>query len=344
MSERNDDRDEIGVNLKTNSELVTRYLRSMCGSVFTESTAKTYCSFLRGYIRFLADRSLSIFTAEDKDVLAYMKLRAQNGRRQRTIAGDKTAITGLYKWIRLESDNDAQIDYLFLKSIDPSRFLTPPPIEREALDPDELNALYDAFETRRDRLIATTGVETGGRSIDLRELRIDDVDFGEQEIVLPDQKTGGTNTIPISDVLATELKHWLKICRPIYNGSEDHDYLFPSNSGDQLAGGYLLTIVQNAAEKAGIQEVIGETRITEREREVRGVESDVRQWKKVNVHVLRHTFNRILEDAGLPLKSRRDALNHECSETTEKYYSSDSTEYKDLIRDLLHDNQPSEED
>jgi len=338
MSEQDDNRDEIDVNLKTKSESATRYLRSSCGSVFTESTAITYCSFLRGYIRFLHNRSLSIFTAENKDVISYMKLRSQNGRREKTIKGDKTAITGLYKWIRLQTDRDAQVDFLAIKSINTSRFLTPPAIQREALNPDELNALYNEFKRLRDRLMATVGAETGPRSIDLRSIRIDDVDFSGQEIMLSDQKTGGSNSIPISDVLATELKHWLDVYRPTYNGSENHDYLFASSSGGQLSAGYLLTIIQDAAERAGIQEVIAETEITKREREARGVTSDVRQWKRVNVHVLRHTFNRILEDAGLSLKLRRDALNHDQSETTEKYYSSDSTEYKDLIREFLHEN------
>jgi len=281
---------------------------------------------------------LSTLTAEEKDVLAYMKLRARNERAQKTIEGDKTAIIGLYKWYRLETDKSAQIDYLFLKSIKPSRFATPSAIEREPLDPDELKALYDGFETPRNRLIATTGAETGGRNTDLRSLQIDDVDFKAQEIVLPDQKTNSTNTIPISDVLTTELKHWLEVYRPTYYGSEDHDYFFPSSEGGKLNGCTLLKIVENAAERAGIQEVIEERKITKREKEKCGFTVDVRQYKKVNVHVLRHTFSRILEDAGLSLESRRDALNHKQSETTEKYYSSDSTEYKELIRELFHDN------
>ena len=344
MDSHSDDRDEIDVNLQTDSELATEYLRSACGSVISEGTAETYCSCLRGYTRFLDNHSLSVLTCGNKNVLSYMKHRAQIGRRRKTIVNDKAAIIGLYKYIRLETEEEAQVDYLFLKSIDPRRFLTPPSIEREPLGPEELDALYGGFKTQRDRLMATVGAETGPRNIDLRDIRISDVDFEEQEIVLSDQKTGGHNRIPISDVLATELKHWLEVYRPTYYGSEDHDYFFPSTVGGQLSGAHFLQIVQKAAENAGIQEVIAKTKISEREKEALGYRSDYKEWKKVNVHVLRHTFNRIMEDAGLTLKQRSDALNHDNSETTEKYYSSDSSDYRDLIRELLHGNPDSEED
>ena len=333
-----DDRTTDVSDLKLGSELATQYLRSECGATICLNTAKTYQSNLKGYLAYLERNSTDVLTVESQSVRSFLKMRARQNRREESIRNDLTAIRGLYKWIRLESEEEAQIDYLYLKEIDAGRFLTPPAIERKPLEREELEMLYDELGTLRDRLLVTVGAELGPRSIDLREIKIRDVDFDNRSISLSDTKNKDEYSLPISDPLAVELDYWLSVHRPTYPYSDDHGFLFPSQEGGSLSGERLLGIVQKAASSAGIQETLGISELSPRQQEALGIDSDVREWKKVTVHALRHTFSHLMKEAGIPPEGRRDALNHDSVETTEKYYSLDDTEYKDLIRELLHSN------
>ncbi|WP_049896354.1 tyrosine-type recombinase/integrase [Natrialba chahannaoensis] len=335
MSEKNSEIKD-GLELKTGSKLATEYLHSECGATISRNTAKTYQSYLRGYIEHLDEISVEVLSAKSQNVRSYLKKRARHGRREGTLRLDLTVIKGLYKWIRLETEKEALIDYLSLENIDIGRFRTPPTIEREPLNKDELEALYDELDTFRDRLMVTVGAELGPRNIDLRKIRVGDVDFEGRTISLSDSKARDRYSLPISDTLAVELKHWLTVYRPTYPFSEDHDYVFPSNQGGHLSDSRLLAIVKEAARNAGIQESLGESWMSERQKDALGTDADIREWKKVTVHALRHTFGHLMEEAGLSPEARRDALNHKSTETTEKYYSSNATEYKELIRELLH--------
>ncbi|GAB7018739.1 tyrosine-type recombinase/integrase [Halostagnicola bangensis] len=342
MSRRNSDTgDELELN--TGSELATEYLYSECGATICRNSAKTYQSYLRGYIEYLDEISVEVLSAKSQNVRSYLKKRTRQGKREGALRLDLTVIKGLYKWIRLETEKEAQVDYLALENIDIGRFRTTPPIEREPLTKDELEALYEELDTFRDRLLVTIGAELGPRNIDLRKIRIEDIDFESKTIDLSDTKTRDRYTLPISDSLAVELKHWLTVHRSTYPYSEDHDYVFPSRQGGHLSRTHLLGIVKKAARNAGIQETLGKSRMSERQKDALGTDADVREWKKVTVHALRHTFSHLMEEAGLPPEVRRDALNHNSTETTEKYYSSGGTEYKDLIRELLHEEQNNED-
>lgn len=336
MSSIRDSSDKNRSNFETGSKLATEFLYSECGATFSKSTANTYASYLRGYVEFLENTSSCVLSAEAKDVRSYLKLRARQNGRENTLRLDLTAIKGLYKWIRIETENEAQLDYLYLEDIDVGRFQTPPPIVRGPLVKDELERLYDGLDTYRNRLMATVGAELGPRNSDIVGILVGDLNLEDQLIELSDTKTNGSYKLPISDALTVEFDHWLTVYRPSYFGSENHDYLFPSEEGGRLSTSRLRQIVLEAADKAGIQEVIGESNVTERQKKKLGIDTDVQRWKKVTVHALRHTFSYLMEEANLPPEVRRDALNHRSTETTEKYYSKDSTEYKDLVRKFLH--------
>ncbi|WP_323173199.1 tyrosine-type recombinase/integrase [Natrialba sp. PRR66] len=342
MSERNSEiEDEL--ELKTGSKLATEYLYSECGATISENTAKNYQSYLRGYIEHLDEGSVEVLTAKSQNVRSYLKKRARHGKRESTLRLDLTVIKGLYKWIRLETEKEAQIDYLHLENINIGRFRTTPAIKREPLNKDELEDLYDELDTFRDRLMVTVGAELGPRNIDLRKIRVGDIDFENRTIDLSDTKGSDRYSLPISDELSVEFKHWLTVYRPTYLYSEDHDYVFPSEQGGHLSDSRLLAIVKEAARNAGIQETLGESSMSKRQKDALGTDADVREWKKVTVHALRHTFSHLMEEAGLSPEVRRDALNHKSTETTEKYYSSDETEYKELIRELLHGERNNED-
>jgi len=93
--------------------------------------------------------------------------------------------------------------------------------------------------------------------------------------------------------------------------------------------------VKDAAEKAGIQEVIGESYLTEGQKEIMNTDRDTKEWNKVTTHTLRHTFSQMMKESDIPLEARQHALNHKNSETTEEWYDEDETDYDDIIQELF---------
>lgn len=62
---------------------------------------------------------------------------------------------------------------------------------------------------------------------------------------------------------------------------------------------------------------------------------NTKEWHKVTVHALRHTFINAMKESGVPLEARQHAANHKHSETTEEWYEGDEIDYHELIRELF---------
>ena len=166
--------------------------------------------------------------------------------------------------------------------------------------------------------------------------KISDDDETDDIIQVPNTKTGGHYPVPISDQMAMSLERWIKIGRKSIVSDPGNTYLFPSKEGGKLDyGGSLTAIVHEAAEKAGLQEVVAQREPTEAEKR-NGVKKDMIEYHRVTPHLLRHTFSLLLEQAGLNTEARRDALDHQSIETTKKYYTHTKSDYERLIRELLH--------
>jgi len=179
--------------------------------------------------------------------------------------------------------------------------------------------------------MVVTGVETGLRNSDIRNLLIDDVDTDELRLSVRDPKGDVPYDVPISEDLAFDLDNWLQGQRSAYGGESDSDYLFPAQTKARLeTNGGLNRIVKDAAERAGIQDVIGTTKTVEEEGDKHHTERSVRlrEWKRVTVHTLRHTYLMLLKDAGVSLSYRQMMANHRTPATTRAYTHGDDSAFQ----------------
>ena len=299
------------------------YLRRNEGVKLKPSTVDTYDSHLTQYTTFLHDREKTVLVAEFTDVLCFLEQCVRNNNRQSTLNGKLTTVSELYRYIRLRTDagDDLQLDPLKFREIDLNEYNTPEKIEREALSREEIRLLFDAFNSYRNRLMAIVGVETGIRNSDIRDLRLQDI--GEDTIHVHDPKNSKPYDVPISDQLAFELDWWIRNQRKGYAASQDSEFVFPSQQGEKLErNGSLNRIVREAAERAGIQEIIGRTRLSESRQASLNTEKDFLEWHRVTVHTLRHSFVTLLEEAGVGLPYRQLVANHADPETTKGYSKS----------------------
>lgn len=286
------------------------------------NTVRTYDSHLTEYVVYLHDGNLSVLDAEFTDILDFVESCVRRGNRQSTIEVKVSTVRELYCYLRLRTErgNDLRLDPLQFRELDVSRYKTPETIKREALSREEIRRLFDAFDSYRNRLIAVVAVETGLRNSDLRELQIKNIDLEGLEIHVPEPKGSKPYDVPISTDLAFELDFWLRHHRRGYSYANKSEFVFPSQSGEMLeSNGSLNRIVRDAAERAGIQDVIGESRIPEAQQAALDTDSEVRKWHRVTPHTLRHSFITLLNQAGVELPYRQLVANHSSAETTQKY-------------------------
>ena len=313
------------------------YISEEVGAKIAESTAEGYSSYLRQYVEFLHTKSITVAEAEFKHVKQYFNQLANSNRSESTIEAHRTALTNVYKHISIYTDVEATVDWLLIREeIRPSDYRTPEAREREPLEKSEVKKLYDELGSFRNRLMAQLGVETGARSVDIRSSKVSDIDFENKEIQLSNTKAGGTYTVPISDQLLLLLRRWIDQERKAQAKAGTTDYLFPSKFGGKVGKSGFCKIVKEAAESAGIQETVqSEAPMSERQKKVLGTNKDYKEYHKVTPHTLRHTFNHLLTEAGIPREARSKALDHNSEEVTQEFYDHQESNYKELMCELF---------
>lgn len=309
------------------------YLETRAGRQLTDSSIKTYENHLEQYLSFLEDRQTTLLDAQLTDVIEFVEHCVDRGNRQSTIEGKVTAIRELYTFIRLRTKGSQvlSLDPIEFHNIDLSAYNTPPSIEREPLSRKEVRQLFDVMKSYRNRLMIVVAIETGLRNSDLRNLRVDDVDFEHCKIHVRDPKNGIPYEVPISRELRAELEVWRDRHLDGYVQPSNDKYLFPAQNGSKITSNSTLNnIVTSAASRAGIQSVIGTSTVTRDEPGESGKTTTTREWKRVTVHTLRHTCLALMNEDGVPLHYRQLVANHRDPKTTQHYSHSKEEEFETI--------------
>ncbi|WP_411967889.1 tyrosine-type recombinase/integrase [Haloferax sp. YSSS75] len=312
------------------------YLVWNTNSTIKPSSASTYSTHLYQFVDFLHSMGVTVCSAELEHVQQFFKYLSDNGKREGTLSLHKTSITNLYRHVDIHLGHEPNLRWDYIREfIKPSQFRTPPPIEREPISKEEIILLIENLNTQRERLVVQIALEAGLRNSDIRGLKINDIKLEEKYLDFYNRKSNIWQRMPISGELALLLRHWLYVGRESTLVDPENDHLFPGQKHEQLSGGYLNSIVTEAAERAGIQEVIGKIKITERQKVSMKTDKEYREMHKVTLHSLRHTFNQLLKDAGVPSDFRSAALGHSSPEITKKYYEHDDDNYDEVIGELF---------
>ncbi len=329
------DRSEHNINLSlcVDDPIAREYLFTRLDVKLSPSTVRNYDSSLSEYVEFLTVNEKSVLTAEFSNVMDYIDHCVRRGNRLGTIKCKISAISSMYHYIRLRSDHgdNLQIDPLLFRTIDYSQYRTPQPIKRKGLSKKEIRLLFDSFDCYRNRLMAIVAIETGIRNSDLRNLRLQDI--GDKQLFIHNPKHNRPYSVPISDQLSFELDLWLRCQRFSYHTASNSEFVFPSQHGPKLeSNSGLNNIIKQAADKAGIQETIGRSNISKKQQEILNTNKQYKEYKRVTVHTLRHSYITLLEKSGVSLPYRQLVANHTNPSTTLRYSDGMSNVF-DEIRD-----------
>lgn len=155
---------------------------------------------------------------------------------------------------------------------------------------EEARLITYAYRITGERgLVIKTLFQTGARVSEFVNLKVEDVFFVEQMILIAKAKGGKSRYVPILPALAQELRTHL--------GKRTVRYLFETNRASRYSPRRIQQIIKETAEQA----------------------------KRVYPHLLRHSVATTLLERGMPIEQIQKFLGHAKLETTQVYAES-STE------------------
>ena len=158
----------------------------------------------------------------------------------------------------------------------------------------------------RNAAVLETLYATGMRVSELTGLELDNL-FFEIGFIRVVGKGNKERLVPVGEIAQSELERYIEVVRPKYksdkNPQKAKNKIFLSQRGNPLSRMSIWNIVNNAAERAGIE-------------------------KNVYPHIFRHSFATHLLEGGADLRAVQEMLGHSSIITTEIYTHVD--------RSLLH--------
>lgn len=189
------------------------------------------------------------------------------------------------------------------------------------IEPDEKEQLVENVkwpETRNQLLIRLLW-QTGMRAHEASKIRIDeDLDIEDKRIRVRSDKSG-ERVVFYQSNLSALMNLWLEVERPGFKTAEGSPYLFISQKSGQLSADQVNTVVRDAAERAGLQEIEYHDQMG-------------RPKHAIHAHVLRHSFAVQALRNDWNLEYLRRAMGHEDLETTKVYMDALEKDIRDEFR------------
>ena len=178
---------------------------------------------------------------------------------------------------------------------------------RDALTEGELTRLLDGVDRtspigRRDYAVLLLAARYGLRPCDLRQFRLDAVEWRQHVLSITQAKTGRVLTLPLLPDVADALIAYLRNGRPATTSR----YVFVRHKAPFepfVASNNLATIMRQALQRVGL---------------------DQREGRR-GLYLLRHTLASRMLASGSPLKRIGDVLGHASTDSTMEYASVDLT-------------------
>lgn len=166
------------------------------------------------------------------------------------------------------------------------------------LSKDELKKLFGRVENVKYKLLLALMYSAGLRVSEAAKLKVKDLDFGNQVLIVRSGKGGKDRQTILSEILLNVLEKF------VYNKSLN-DYVFESTRGGCLTGRSIQKAFSKALEKAKIK-------------------------KAATCHSLRHSFATHLLEQGTDIRYIQELLGHKRLETTQIYTKVSSQNLKSI--------------
>jgi len=173
------------------------------------------------------------------------------------------------------------------------------------LSEEQIKILIKHTEKLRDKVIIKILAYCGLRRFELAKIKIEDIDFNTNKIVIQGKK----NIYRLATIFSDQLLEDLKLYIHYVLQNSKQGYLFPAVSSLNTAGHISTTEINRVVAKAGKRAQL---------------HNPNPELKNINPHILRHSCARILKDRGLSLEVVQRVLGHLSFKTTMDLYGTKS--------------------
>ena len=187
--------------------------------------------------------------------------------------------------------------------------------ERTILTRKEIEQLYQATQSARERAILSLAYGCGLRVGELVNCNIEDIRLREKIIIIPKGKGNKRRVVPLSNGIVKDLSDYYYNERETLTKGRDYN---PQDKAFMLhlRGGRM----QKRTYNKHLKNIIARTR-NQRLKE-----------KQITIHNLRHTIATHLLEQGIPVEQVRHFLGHSQLETTQIYTHISKQQIKNLMR------------
>jgi integrase/recombinase XerD len=302
-----------GVSVRLGHEVLDDYLTFLAGRARPNSVLaaafdlKVFFSWAQKEPAEIATRDVINFVAAQRAPRATAKVvrisDGGSGLSARTVARRLSSISGLFAYLMVRGDagvNASPVPRGLVTRRDRRNGGRPAPLVRRPvllpriLEPAEVDALFGALRTRRDRAMVEAMVLGGLRRCEVLGLRMGDLRVAERKVFIADGKGGRQRVVPVSSRFFASVAAYLDTERP-----EDarSDVVFVvlkgSRRGRPLSAYGLDEVIELARDRAGLA--------------------------NGTCHELRHTCFTRLREAGMALEAVQAQAGHASVETTRLY-------------------------
>lgn len=288
-------------------EELQRYLQFIkLEKSLSENSVFSYKNDLQRYLRFVAHdlRIHNLNGVTLQHIEQYIEELSAMDLAVSSIARNISSIRGFHEFAVVEGMAEAN----------PAELIELPQKTKElpdVLNPDEVAALIDSPNRETDAGIRNAAImetlyATGMRVSELTGLELNNLIF-EIGFIRVLGKGNKERLVPVGEAAQLAIEHYIETVRPKFqsdkNPQKSQNKVFLSQRGNPLSRMSIWNIVNDAAERAGIE-------------------------KNVYPHIFRHSFATHLLEGGADLRAVQEMLGHSSIITTEIYTHVD--------RSLLH--------
>lgn len=259
---------------------------------FSNYTTINYHKDLEKFIFFLSRKGLNnINTINVKIIREYLVFMHNSNLSKRTICRHISTLRCFFKFL-VKKDIIKDNPFILISNPKTDKVLP------KFLYNEELDKLLNTPDTKtivgiRDALILELFYSTGIRVSELSNLKIKDIDFNAEKILILGK--GNKERIVLYGSKCSKLLNlYLKKSRPILVKNENNPYLFIGVKKDNLNENAIRLILKKVLKESGLN-------------------------VKLSPHVIRHTFATDLLNNGADLRTVQELLGHENLKTTEVY-------------------------
>lgn len=242
---------------------------------YGEQTNKTYIAYMKDFVNYFKGRILEDVSVDD--INAYLLHLIKTRHISKSQQNQRVSAIKFY----YEKVLGRNKEYYNIQR--PKKEFHLPKVISEK----EVLAILHSIKNIKHKAIIATIYSAGLRRSELLNLRKEDLCYDKSLIFVRGGKGKKDRTTIFSDSLKIVIRKYIEEKKPKY-------WLFEGNNHKKYSSSSVATLLDNAAQKAGIQQ-------------------------HVTPHMLRHSFATHLMDKGTSTRIIQSLLGHESSKTTEIY-------------------------